>query len=116
MTYDFGALNKRFDLIFIDGNHKYNFVKNDTQKVFKHLTHKDSIVVWHDYALHPEKARYDVLAGILDGLPKDYQDNLYHVSNSLCAIYYPIGLKNKIFDFPIKPEKLFELKMQSKEV
>ena len=32
MTYDFGALNKRFDLIFIDGNHKYNFVKNDTQK------------------------------------------------------------------------------------
>ena len=116
LTYDFESLNQKFDLIFIDGNHKYDFVKNDTEKVFTHLVHKDSIVVWHDYAAHPEKARHDVLAGILDGIPKENQKNLYHVSNSLCAIYYPKGLKSETLDFPINPDKLFELKIQSKEV
>ena len=109
-------MGKKFDLIFIDGNHKYEFVKNDTEKVFSHLVHKDSIVVWHDYAANPEKTRYDVLAGILDGLPKEKQANLYHVSNSLCAIYYPNGLESKSIDFPILPKKLFKVIIQSKEI
>jgi predicted O-methyltransferase YrrM len=116
LNYDFSALGKKFDLIFIDGNHKYEFVKNDTEKVFSHLVHKDSIVVWHDYAANPEKTRYDVLAGILDGLSKEKQANLYHVSNSLCAIYYPKGLESKSIDFPILPKKLFKVIIQSKEI
>lgn len=116
LTYDFAALGKKFDLIFIDGNHNYKFVKNDTEKVFSHLVHKDSVVVWHDYASNPEKVRFDVLAGILDGLPKEKHANLYHVSNSLCAIYYPERLESKSFDFPIHPSKLFTIKIQSKEI
>jgi predicted O-methyltransferase YrrM len=116
LNYDFSVLGKKFDLIFIDGNHKYEFVKNDTEKVFSHLVHKDSIVVWHDYAANPEKTRYDVLAGILDGLPKEKQANLYHVSNSLCAIYYPNGLESKSIDFPIVPKKLFKVIIHSKEI
>ena len=67
LKYDFKSLNKKFDLIFIDGNHKYDYVKNDTQKVFKHLVKDNSIVIWHDYAYHPEKIRSEILAGILDG-------------------------------------------------
>ena len=76
LTYNFQSLNKKFDLIFIDGNHQYEFVKNDTQKVFAHLVHKDTIVVWHDYASHPEKSRAEVLAGILDGVPEN-EKNIY---------------------------------------
>ena len=116
LTYNFGKLNTKFDLIFVDGNHSYEFVKNDTKKVFEHLVHENSIVVWHDYAAHPEKIRYDVLAGILDGLPKGFQEKLYSVSNSLCAIYYPKGLRNTMLEFPINPNKIFEIQTKIKPI
>ena len=34
LSYDFASLNKKFDLIFIDGNHKYDFVKKRYSKDF----------------------------------------------------------------------------------
>ena len=46
LTYDFEKLNQKFDVIFIDGDHHYKMVKNDTEKVFKHLVHENSIVVF----------------------------------------------------------------------
>lgn len=116
MTYNFKNLTKKFDVIFIDGNHKYDFVKNDTKKIFKHLTHKDSIVVWHDYAFDPETIRHEVLAGILDGIPSVLKGNLYHVSNTLCAIYLPKKVKSKIDDFPIKPIKKFVVSVKKTQL
>lgn len=112
--FDFASLNQKFDLIFIDGDHSYEFVKNDTQKVVDHLTHENSIIVWHDYASNPEQVRYEVLAGILDGLPEKLHSNLYHVSNSLCAIYYPEKLSGVLKDFPVEPENLFEVNLKIK--
>ncbi|QNM84266.1 class I SAM-dependent methyltransferase [Polaribacter pectinis] len=116
LTYDFGKLNKKFDVIFIDGNHKYDFVKNDTAKVFKHLMHENSIVIWHDYAYEPEKVRPEVLAGILDGIPEEYQDNLYHVSNTLCAIYTNKKIDSSIWNFPVKPNKFFSINATLKDI
>ena len=87
MHFDFQSLGKKFDVIFIDGNHHYEFVKNDTEKVFKHLVHEKSIIVWHDYAYNPEKLRPEVLAGILDGLGSENRNYLYHVANTMCAVY-----------------------------
>jgi hypothetical protein len=54
-TFDFAGLGKKYDLIFIDGDHSYEMVKHDTEQVFKHLVHDNSVVVWHDYAYNPEK-------------------------------------------------------------
>jgi predicted O-methyltransferase YrrM len=88
-TYDFSSLNKKFDLVFIDGDHHYESVKRDTQKVFSHLVHPNSIVVWHDYAYNPEKVRYEVLNAILDGVAPEFQGNIYAVSNTMCAVYFP---------------------------
>jgi predicted O-methyltransferase YrrM len=92
--FDFEGLNQKYDLIFIDGNHTFEYVKQDTANVFKHLMHEKTVIVWHDYAYTPEKLRPEVLAGILAGVPKNEHHNLYHVSNSMCAIYtkekYPI--------------------------
>lgn len=87
-TFDFSTLNRKFDLVFIDGDHHYESVLNDTQKVFKHLLHDDSVVVWHDYAFNPEKVRYEVMAAILDGCPPSSHDNLYHIANTMCAVYW----------------------------
>jgi predicted O-methyltransferase YrrM len=105
LSYDFQGLNKKFDVIFIDRNHEYNYVKNDTEKVFKHLLKENTVVVWHDYAYNPEKVRSEILAEILDGIPEHFKDNLYHVSNTMYAIYINKELKTAAPDFPIKPRK-----------
>jgi len=112
LTYNFKKLNKKFDLIFIDGNHKYDYVKNDTEKVITHLTHEKTIIVWHDYAYNPEKIRSEVLKGILDGLPEKMHQNLYHVSNTMCAIYYPKELQTTKFTNIKKPTKFFKIRAE----
>jgi predicted O-methyltransferase YrrM len=116
LHFDFEKLNKKFDVIFIDGNHSYEYVKNDTEKVFKHLVKEDSIVIWHDYAFTPEIIRPEVLCGILDGIPHKYKENLYHVSNTICAIYTTKNINSYKVDFPIKPEKIFEISCKIRNI
>jgi predicted O-methyltransferase YrrM len=89
LDFDFSALNKKFDLVFIDGDHHYEGVLNDTRKVIASLIHEKSVIVWHDYAYNPENVRHEVYAAILDGTAPGFRSNLYHVANTLCAIYYP---------------------------
>lgn len=86
-TFDFNSLNTKFDLIFVDGDHTYNGVKTDTEKVFNLRKNENSIIVWHDYGFSFETVRHSVLKGILDGIPRDKHRNLYHVSNTMCAVY-----------------------------
>ncbi len=88
-SFDFSKLNKKFDLVFIDGDHHYEGVLNDTRKVFSNLLHENSVVVWHDYAFNPEKVRYEVLSAILDGTDPSKHGHLFHVANTLCAVYLP---------------------------
>ncbi len=116
LNYDFKGLNKKFDLIFIDGDHHYDFVKNDTAKVFEHLVHENTVVVWHDYAYSPEKIRPEVMAGILDAVPADSRKYLYHVSNSMCAIFTKRALKTSILSVPIVPDKTFRVRVERKEL
>lgn len=115
LTFDYKSLNKKFDLIFIDGNHKYDFIKNDTINIFKHLVHKNTIVVWHDYAFTPELIRPEVLLGILDGIPSQFKNNLYHVSNSMCAIYTNKELKTSVFESIKTPTKKFRIQVESEQ-
>ena len=114
LTYDFESQGRKFDLIFIDGDHHYEMVKNDTEKVFQHLTHDNSVVVWHDYAYNPEKPRFSVLAGILDGTPQKYHDRIYHFANSLCAIYINSAYDTARLDPPVRPEKHFRVQLNLK--
>ncbi len=88
-NFDFKGIQKKFDIIFIDGSHRYADVKNDTLNVFKHLMHEKSLVIWHDYAYDPESVRPEVLAGILEGVPEKFHGNLYHVSHTKCALFSP---------------------------
>ena len=116
LTYDFSKLNKKFDLVFIDGDHRYEFVKNDTEKIFNHLIHDNSIVVWHDYGYDPVNIRYEVLAGILDGIPSQFRDKLYQVSNTLCAIFTREKLNSKKFVSPVIPNKEFKLNIEVRRI
>lgn len=111
MTFDFAALGQKFDLVFIDGDHRYEAIVNDTQKVFKKLLHENSIVVWHDYTYSPDVIRYEVLKAVLDGIPDDFKEHLYHVRNTNCCIYHPrlSHLPSRTLEFPDFPYYNFKV-------
>lgn len=112
-SFDFTSFTKGFDLIFIDGGHYYEDIKNDTQKAFGLLRNNSSVIVWHDYGYSPERIRWPVLAGILDGCPEDKRSKLYHVSNTLCAIYIQGEFKTTFITFPQTPNKRFIVKVSA---
>ena len=114
VNFDFEALNKKYDLIFIDGDHTYEMVKSDTEKVFQHLVHENSIVVWHDYAYSPQKIRYEVFRAILDGLGKENHQYLYHPKNTMCAVFFKGKIKSSTFDEMKFPEQIFEISIKEK--
>lgn len=115
-SFDFSKLNKKFDVIFIDGDHHYETVKIDTQNAFRLLKDEKSVIVWHDYGFGPETIRWSVLAGILDGSPKDRLDSIYHISNTMCAVYMRGNFKTcylKKFDIP---DKFFKVKISAEKL
>lgn len=115
-TFDFESINKKFDMVFIDGDHHYEAVKKDTKIAFDIIKNNSSLIVWHDYASSPESVRWDVMNGILDGCPADKRNNLFHITNTLCAVYLsdniyktswlkPYELPNKQFKVSIEMNK-----------
>ncbi len=78
--YDYSPYEGKMDVVFIDGNHSFQFVKKDTENAFKMLSNQ-GIIVWHDfdYIIHRDIFRY------LRGLAKDYP--IYSVPNTRFAIY-----------------------------
>ena len=116
LNFDFEGLNKKFDLIFIDGNHHYEYIKHDTEQVFRHLIHDHSIIVWHDYAYTPEKIRPEAYAAILDGTPSEYRKYLYHVSNTMCALFIRKAFPASELITPVIPDKVFEVVIKSKSL
>ena len=108
LNFDFASLNKKFDLIFIDGDHHYNGVLNDTRKVISNLVHENSVIVWHDYTFSPENVRYEVFAAILDALPAHFHPKLFRIPNTMCAVYLPKPVKPSGNSAPI-----FEVTLKS---
>lgn len=46
--FDPTPYEKKMDFIFVDGDHSYEGVKNDTEKAFKMLA-PGGVILWHDY-------------------------------------------------------------------
>ena len=114
--FDYSSLKSKFDLIFIDGDHSYEGVKKDTQNAFKLLKDDNSIIVWHDYGFTPENVRWSVLAGILDGCPTEKRKKIYHISNTLCAIYINEKFNTTITSFPQEPKINFKIHISASKI
>lgn len=116
LTYDFSQLNKKFDLIFIDGDHSYKAVKKDTENAFKLLKNENSIIVWHDYGRSYNLENWNTIAAMIDGAPNDKRNKIYHISNTICSIFtnqkvntsfiIPTDLPNKTFNVSISAKKI----------
>lgn len=81
-TFDFTPYQGKMDLIFIDGNHSYHFVKSDTQNALNMLSAR-GVIIWHDYdfIIHKDVFRY------LNELSQT--KTLYSIPNTRFAIYGP---------------------------
>ena len=106
--FDFSKLGK-FDLIFVDGDHRFEAVKSDTTNVFNLLKDENSIILWHDYTKNYEQINWEVFSGMLAGIPKDKLPHVYHITNSLLAIYTTKNVKTSRYSFPSYPNKKFTL-------
>ena len=114
--FDFAPHFGKYDMVFIDGDHHYESVKKDTETGFKLLKNERSIIVWHDYALDPETIRWDVMAAILDGAPAEKHKHIYHVSNTLCAVYLPDDFPtHKLVPYET-PHKYFEIDIKTHRI
>ncbi len=79
-SFDFSPYHNKIDLVFIDGNHAYDYVKSDTENAFKMLS-DNGIILWHDfdYIIHQDVFRY------LNKLGEKYK--IYSIQNTRFAIY-----------------------------
>jgi predicted O-methyltransferase YrrM len=55
-TLDWSTLNPPFDLIFIDGNHYFDYVQRDTKNALASVA-PGGAVIWHDYGLFEDVSR-----------------------------------------------------------
>lgn len=110
LTFDFSTIGT-FDLVFVDGDHSYEGVLSDTRSAFSVRRNDDSIIIWHDYGFEYETTRWSVMAGILDGAPADARGHIYHVSNTLCAIYVNGAYRTSFAEHPVIPNKVFSVRV-----
>lgn len=115
-AFDFTAPGQKFDLVFIDGDHHYEVVRRDTENVFRHLVHDRTVVVWHDYGFHPDRVRFEVMAGILDGAGEGRTGRIYHVAHTKCAIFTGEKLEADAADFPVIPEEYYRLHLEREKI
>jgi len=80
MDFDFTPYEEKMDVIFIDGNHSYDYVKSDTEHAMKMLS-QNGVIVWHDYdyIIHRDVFKY------LNSLSKSYK--IFSVPNTRFAVY-----------------------------
>jgi predicted O-methyltransferase YrrM len=101
------------DLVFIDGDHHFDSVVNDTKVAFQLIKKNKGAIIWHDYAHSPENVRWNVLHAIIEGTPKEFRNNLVAVSNTLCCAFLPFYLETTKRNYPKIPKQFFSIELTS---
>lgn len=75
--------DKKFDIIFIDGDHRYDYVKRDFENAIKHIDR--GYIVMDDYHM-PSKVDKDIeVANFVDTLPESYSRKLVKTDRLIFA-------------------------------
>jgi predicted O-methyltransferase YrrM len=79
--FDFSPYHGQIDLVFVDGAHHYQAVRQDTSNALQ-MARTDGYIVWHDFANFGDYN--DVTRAILDTLPRE---SVTQISNTQLAIF-----------------------------
>lgn len=82
MTLDPEPLREAFQLIFIDGNHRLEYARRDSENAFRMLSRRPAAIVWHDY----RNPQFPELGGYLEELAG--QRTLYQVGDTMLVVYF----------------------------
>lgn len=110
--YDFSSIDQKYDVLFIDGGHRYKEVRSDSLNVFTNLIHDESIIVWHDIMDGSSEIRYEVMMAIADAIPSDLHSNLYFVESTKCGIYTTRKLKAIPYSERIRSSLSFKIEVE----
>lgn len=86
MYFDFSEYQNKMDLVFVDGNHSFDYVVSDSRNALTLLRDDKSVLTWHDYILGGELNK-NVLCGILEGMPADEHKHIFYLEQSNMAVY-----------------------------
>lgn len=67
--FKFTPMHGQMDLIFVDANHTFEFVRNDTQQALK-LIRPGGVIVWDDYGYTSDHPECSGVAGYLNELSR----------------------------------------------
>lgn len=98
--FDTEPYRKQFDFVFVDGDHSYEMVKNDTKKAFE-LLKPGGVIMWHDYAPKSE--------GLVRFFKEFTQERPLFRIKSTCLLIYIDGVDVMAHDLSRMPDSM-ELK------
>ena len=109
---NFKEINFEPDFVFIDGDHSYEGVFNDTQKIFDIINCDEAIVVWHDFRKAITKQiRTETVKAVFDALDENYKKNIFICDNNLCGIYIPEKYL-EYFSFDINANEMYSYEFE----
>ncbi len=100
------------DVVFIDGDHSREAVEADTATFWPVRERVSGVMVWHDAFSSALEPRWEVLAGISAGLPRDALSGLVHVSNTLCVAWLPGAASLSSLERSYVPRIAFEVRVR----
>jgi predicted O-methyltransferase YrrM len=84
MTFDYASYEKSVDLVFIDANHTYDYVKVDTHNAFKILK-RGGVIIWDDYVWNVRQPGNSGVARLLNELSVDKK--CFQIAGTRFGIY-----------------------------
>lgn len=81
LTLDENTYLKKFQFIFIDGNHEVGYAKSDTEKSFRMLSDAPACIVWHDY----RNREFPELTSYIEDLAQTKK--IYHIEDTMLAFH-----------------------------
>ena len=88
-SFDYAPYEGKMDMVYVDGSHSYEYVKNDTEAAFRLLSPSGAIL-WDDYPDYPGVYRY------LNDLARQTSEPFFHFSATRLALYARSGLVERL--------------------
>lgn len=81
LYFDPSPYLEKFQFVFVDANHEYQYVRKDTENGLSMLSREGSAMIWHDYG----NPQFPELTAYLDELSREIPH--YHVEETMFVVH-----------------------------